>query len=168
MAGDTVEPAAQEFPAFFEAEHLRLGRAIYLLTGDPAEAEELVQEALARAYERWDRVGSMAEPAGYVYRIAANLYLKRLRRRRLLHPLSGEVRETEADPSEQAGRRIDLLAAMATLPVEQRAALVLVEYLGYDAEAAGRILGVKAVSVRVRIHRARTRLREELGGTEDV
>ena len=46
---------AIDFSDFFRREHLRLGRAIYLICGDPFEAEDLIQEALARAYERWDR-----------------------------------------------------------------------------------------------------------------
>ena len=62
-----------EFEDFFRAEALSLGRAIYLLTGDRAEAEDLVQEAMARAYERWDRVRQLASPAGYVYKTALNL-----------------------------------------------------------------------------------------------
>lgn len=78
------ESPALDFSEFFEREHLRLGRAIYLLTGDRAEAEELVQDALARAYERWERVSRMSEPAGYVYRIASNLHKRRMRWRRRL------------------------------------------------------------------------------------
>src|SRR5205823_7834693 len=63
----------QSFADFFEAESRRLGRAIYLLTGDAQEAEDLVQEAMARAFERWERVGAMAHPSGYVFTIASNL-----------------------------------------------------------------------------------------------
>ena len=154
-----------DFGEFFEREHLRLGRAIYLLVGHPGEAEDLVQEALARAYERWDRVSKMTEPAGYVYRIAANLYRRRLRARRVLDRISEQVRvQRHSDPMEAADVRVDLLSALRALPTDQRVALILVEMLGYDAESAAGILGIKPVSVRVRVHRARLRLREELGG----
>jgi len=54
---------------------------MYLLTGDRREAEDLAQEALVRAFERWSRVRSMANPPGYVYRTAINLNRNRLRRR---------------------------------------------------------------------------------------
>jgi DNA-directed RNA polymerase specialized sigma24 family protein len=67
------------FDEFFLAEHERLFQALYLLTGDRNEADDLAQEALLRAYERWERVGSMDSPVGYVYRTALNLYRSRLR-----------------------------------------------------------------------------------------
>lgn len=55
---------ARSFEEFFEAEHVRLGRALYLLTGSTAEADELSQEAFVRVYERWDRVRDMTSPEG--------------------------------------------------------------------------------------------------------
>jgi DNA-directed RNA polymerase specialized sigma24 family protein len=61
---------------------------------------------------------------------------------------------------------MDVLAALAMLPRDQREALVLVEMFDLDASTAGDGLGIKAVSVRVRVHRARLRLREILGGDD--
>ncbi len=168
VMGRVATPARAQvvgFSEFFAREHIRLGRAIYLLTGNGEEAEELVQEALARAYERWDRVSRMDEPAGYVYRIAANL-LRRKRRIRAWLPLLGERPGPGADPIDAAESRMDLLAALATLPSDQRETVILVEMFGYDAETAARVFGIKAVSVRVRLHRARRRLREVLGGDD--
>ena len=164
VATPTRAPAV-DFSEFFAGEHIRLGRAIYLLTGNREEAEELVQEALARAYERWDRVSQMDEPAGYVYRIAANLH-RRKRRIRAWLPLLGEQPGPGADPIDATESRMDLLAALATLPRDQRETVILVEMFGYEAETAARVLGIKAVSVRVRLHRARLRLREVLGGLD--
>jgi RNA polymerase sigma factor (sigma-70 family) len=152
------------FSEFFEQEHLRLGRAIYLLTGDREEAEELVQEALARAYERWDRVSRMAEPAGYVYRIASNLHRRRSRTRLRRWSLVEDRSVQDVTPVDAADDRIDLMRALAMLPRDQHEALVLVEMFDLDASTAGDALGIKAVSVRVRVHRARLRLREILGG----
>ena len=156
------------FDEFFERESLRLGRAIYLVTGDRDEAEDIVQEALARAYERWDRVSRMDEPAGYVYRIASNIYRRRSRLRLRLRTLvDRRLISEQPDPAAEADTRVDLLAALAALPRNQREALVLVELLGFDAEAVAKTLGMKPAAVRVRLHRARLRLREILGG-EDV
>jgi len=67
------------FEEFFLAQHERLFQALYLLTGDRSEADDLAQEALLRAYERWDRVGAMDSPAGYVYRMGLNLHRSGLR-----------------------------------------------------------------------------------------
>lgn len=76
-------PAPAELPGvegFFEAEYTHLCEALYLLTGDPFEAEEVAQEAMTRVLERWERIRSMDSPAGYVYRTAMNLNRNRLRR----------------------------------------------------------------------------------------
>jgi RNA polymerase sigma-70 factor, ECF subfamily len=162
-----TEPQSLSFAEFFEREHLRLGRAIFLLTGDHHEAEDLVQEALARAYERWDRVSQMGEPAGYVYHIASNLHRRRSRTRLRQRTLVERRRVQDSDPGDVADARMDVLAALAMLPRDQREALVLVEMFGFDTGTAAQVLGIKPVSVRVRLHRARLRLREVLGG-EDV
>ncbi len=159
-----TEPRSLTFAEFFEREHLRLGRAIFLLTGDRDEAEDLVQEALARTYERWDRVSQMGEPAGYVYRIASNLHRRRRRTRLRQRTLVERRRVQDSDPGDAADARMDVLAALAMLPRDQREALVLVEMFDLDASTAGDALGIKAVSVRVRVHRARLRLRDILGG----
>jgi RNA polymerase sigma-70 factor (ECF subfamily) len=157
-----------DFATFFEMEHVRLGRAVFLLTANGSEAEDLIQEAMARAYERWDRVSRMAEPAGYVYRIASNLHRRRARWRfRFTQLDEGSMGRTHADPAEAAGHAADVWAALRTLTADQRDAVILVEFMGYDAEAAGHVLGIEPVSVRVRLHRARAKLRETLGGIDD-
>jgi DNA-directed RNA polymerase specialized sigma24 family protein len=63
-----ARPTELDFEGFFRAEYPQLARAGYLLTGEAAEAEDLAQEAMARTFERWDRVRAMESPAGYVYR----------------------------------------------------------------------------------------------------
>jgi RNA polymerase sigma-70 factor (ECF subfamily) len=75
--------------------------------------------------------------------------------------------QQEEDPAEAAEHVADVWAALGTLTRQQRDAVILVEFLGYDAETAGRVLGIEPVSVRVRLHRARTKLRERLGGNDD-
>ena len=73
-------PEVPSFEAFFEAEHGRLLRALYLVTGNAEEAEELMQDAFVAVWERWDRVRTMDEPTGYLFRTAMNRYRSRLRR----------------------------------------------------------------------------------------
>jgi DNA-directed RNA polymerase specialized sigma24 family protein len=72
---------ASPFEDFFIAEHERLFKALFMLTGNPEDADDLAQEALLRAYERWDRVCTMDSPVGYVYRTALNMHRNRLRGR---------------------------------------------------------------------------------------
>ncbi len=120
---------------------------------------------MARALERWPRVRVMESPAGYVYRIAVNLHRRRLRRAFRETPAPGGTASLAPDPAEIAEVREKVLRALACLSADQRVALVLVEWLGLSPEEAGRVLGIKAVSVRGRLHRARAALKECLGRT---
>jgi RNA polymerase sigma-70 factor (ECF subfamily) len=153
------------FVSFFEAEYDGLYRTLLLLVGSRSEADELAQEAMARVYERWDRVRDMGSPAGYAYAVAFNL-----NRRRLRHVLKGRRRivlEQEATPSTDAiDARRDVRAALLRLPIPLREAVVLTGWLELSAEEAGRVLGIEAVSVRGRIHRARQLLRDLLEETD--
>lgn len=118
---------------------------------------------MTRVLERWDRVREMDSPTGYVYRTALNLQRKRIRR------LAVRAKRVFADvPTDDPGAaddRHDVRRALATLPESQRAALVLVDWLDMDATEAAGVLGIKAGSVRVRLHRGRAALRTALGGT---
>jgi RNA polymerase sigma-70 factor, ECF subfamily len=160
--GDVAE--AVGFEEFFHAQYPGLVRALYLLTGDQDEAEDLAQATMARVYERWDRVRATESPAGYVYRAAVNLHRQRRRhlavRARRLLVLA--VHAESAQPS-GLGARLELADAIASLPAGQRQAFLLVEWLGMSAGEAARILRIAPASVRTRIHRARAALRERLG-----
>jgi len=158
---EAVTDLASSFEEFFRSEYPALARALVLLTGSGSEAEDLAQEAMARAYERWGRVARMESPVGYVYRTAMNLNRKRVRR------LAVRTRKVFAsapgpDPADAAGARADVLRAVRDLPVGQREALALVEWSGLSAEEASRVLGIDAASVRGRLYRARATLRDRL------
>jgi len=159
-----VTSETERFPEFYRREYPRLARASLLLTGSVVDAEDLTQEALARVYERWDQVSAMDSPEGYLYRTAMNLHKKALRR--LAVRARVIVERSERDDLQVAEDRLEVLRAVAALPRAQREALVLVEWLGFDADEAGRLLGVEAVSVRTRLHRARAGLRERFGGKD--
>jgi len=68
------------FEEFFEREARTLFRRLCAITGDGAEAEEIMQDAFVALLERWDRVSSLDDPTGYLYRTAMNVFRKRLRR----------------------------------------------------------------------------------------
>lgn len=157
----TTPVAIPRFEEFFEAERVRLARALYLLTGSTAEADELTQEAMVRVYERWDRVRQMDSPQGYLFRTALNLHRSRLRwlatrARQILPPTPS------SDPAEVVQSRDSLARALASLPTGQRGAVVLVEWLGMDPQEAATALGIKPGSVRASLSRARAALRRML------
>jgi RNA polymerase sigma factor (sigma-70 family) len=153
------EPAS--FEDFFRAEHARLLRALYLVTGNRQEAEEVMQDAFVAVWERWDRVGAMDDPTGYLYRTALNRHRSALRRaaraaRRVLGATEGGDAFARADERDAVAR------ALGTLPRRQRAAIVLTELLGYGSEEAGAILGVKGVTVRTLASQGRAAMRTRL------
>jgi RNA polymerase sigma-70 factor (ECF subfamily) len=154
-----------DFGAFFAECYERLVRACLLLTGSTHEGEELAQEAMTRVLERWDRVSTMDDPEGYLYRTALNLHRNALRRAAMSARRFVLLRPP--DDSDLTDRRVDLLRAIRSLPRPQREALVLVEWLGYTAEDAGRLLGIEPTSVRGRLHRAREGLRQRYGGSDE-
>ncbi len=146
------------FEAFFEAEYARLGRAMYLVTGDAVEAEDLAQEAMVRVYERWERITVDRSPVGYLYRTALNLHRSRGRRLAVRRRRGGRYL-SQPDPLAAADDRDEIGRLLALLPEPQRVALVLVEWLGMPAEEAAPALGIEPVSVRVRVSRAKAALR---------
>jgi RNA polymerase sigma-70 factor (ECF subfamily) len=157
-----IEVPALDFRDFFEAEYERLGRALYVLTGSRAEAEDLTQEAMVRVYERWGRVRSMESPIGYLYRTAMNLHRSRLRRLGVRARRATLAERLMSDPLEAVHHRDEVSRLLAGLPETQRQALVLVELLGLSSEEAARILEIEPVSVRVRLSRARAHLRRKV------
>lgn len=163
VAEPDLEVAAPpaNFEAFFEAEHPRLLRALFLVTGDAQEAEELMQDAFVAVWQKWDRVRSMDEPTGYLYRTAMNRHRSRLRRAaRAARRVTGSVEARDAFAA--ADERDAVARGLAALPGRQRAALVLTELIGYDSEEAGRLLGVKGVTVRSLASQGRASLRTTL------
>ncbi|MGH2723079.1 MAG: RNA polymerase sigma factor [Actinomycetota bacterium] len=147
------------FREFVEDRYGSLWRAFYLLTGSREEADDLAQEAFCRAFERWERVRGMENPAGYLYRIGLNLHRSVLRRLATVARHAFRSGPPE-DLIEGVDRRDAIRRALVALPVRQREALVLVDWLGLSSEEAGRVLGVAPGTVRVRVSRARQALRE--------
>lgn len=152
-----MEAEQAGFADFFRAEYETLLRAIYLISGSRDEAEELAQDALVKACERWDRVREMENPAGYLYRAAVNKRRSVARRLRLAAQRAFSLRPP--DVIAQSDDRDQIRRALALLPEGQREAIVLVEWLGLTDAEAGRVLGVSAGAVRVRISRAKASLR---------
>ncbi len=159
-----------DFESFYAAESLRLGRALFLLTGDVHASEELAQEAMVRVYERWRRVRAMASPTGYLYRIALNLHRSRLRRVKVWsarRPGAVAARLPE-DPAATVELHDEVGRALAALPVRLREAVVLVEWMGLSTEEAAASLGIEPVSVRVRLSRVRASLRDRFPEVDDA
>jgi RNA polymerase sigma-70 factor (ECF subfamily) len=156
-ADQAPEEAGTSFRSFFEDQSGPLLHGLVVVTGSTYEAEDIAQEAFTRVYERWERVGSMDDPAGYLHRTAMNVFRSRYRRakvalRRATWPAP------EPDAFEAIARRDAAAAALGRLTPRQRAALVLTEGFGYSGEEAARLLGIKASTVWALTHQARVAL----------
>jgi DNA-directed RNA polymerase specialized sigma24 family protein len=79
-SGGVTAGSAETFEDFFAAINPRLFTALWLVTGDRYEAEEIAQDAFLRVLERWDRVGRLDNPEGYLFRTAMNVFRNRYRR----------------------------------------------------------------------------------------
>ena len=161
-AESTDEP--KSFEGFFADSYEPLLRALYLVTGVRHEAEELAQEACLRVYERWDRLQGTANPAGYAYKAALNI--RRSRLRRLATAARTTFKRDEPDALRSIDQRDAIRRALLGIPVGQREALVLMDWVGFTDQETAEVLGITPEAVRMRLSRARRTLRELLGQGE--
>jgi RNA polymerase sigma factor (sigma-70 family) len=150
------------FEEFFAAEKVHLFQALCLVTHNRSEAEELTQDAFLSVFERWDRVGSMDDPTGYLYRTAMNAFRSwhrraSLRAKRTIGLIATDdgIAVIEADDA--------VVRALAPLSPRKRAAVVLIDLLGYSSEEAGHMLGIRAATVRTHVSRAHADLKASIG-----
>jgi RNA polymerase sigma factor (sigma-70 family) len=159
----TAADAALRFEDFFDAEHPRLFGALCFVTGDRHEAEEIMQDAFLRMWERWDE-GRFDDPSAYLFRTAMNVFRNRYRR-----SLLGLRKTLSITPSEDAFANVDdrdlLVRSLRELTPDQRAAVLLTGYVGLSSEEAGEMLGMRASTVRTLATRARAAIREKEGDT---
>jgi len=150
------------FEEFYEASYRRLFTALCLITGNRHEAEEVMQDAFLRIFERWDRVVGLEEPEGYLFRTAMNVFRNRYRRavlalRRTMSsaPASDELAAVET--------RDEVVRLLRDLPPRERAAVVLTSIMDLSNEEAGRMLGIRASTVRALTSRGRAHMKDGLG-----
>jgi RNA polymerase sigma-70 factor (ECF subfamily) len=170
VAGD---PAA--FGELFARHRDRLWAVALRTTGNPEDAADALQDALISAFRRAESFRGDAAVTTWLHRIVVNACLDRLRRSkvRLAEPLPDDLEERAsrgavmagadptADPEAHAiagDRRDRVLAALAQLPADQRAALVLVDMEGYPVQEAGLILEAPVGTIKSRCARGRARL----------
>jgi RNA polymerase sigma factor (sigma-70 family) len=159
---DPDDVPVPSFEEFYSLEHARLFGALCLVTGDRAEAEDVMQDAFVAIWERWSVVGGLESPTGYLYRTAMNGF--RMRRRRAVMAAKRTVRRiTRGDELAVFEARFDVDRAMADMSPRRRLAIVLTELLGFNSNEAAEIMGVKPATVRKLAEQGRTHIRETIG-----
>lgn len=153
---------AESFETWYREVHPRLHASIAHAFGDVALAAEATDEAFVRAFERWDRVGHMSAPAGWVYRVAFNDARRRARRRDLEGRVLRRDRPDVVTPP--AG---ELWSVVATLPPRQRHAVVL-RHVGQLREAEiGEAMGIARGTVSATLRAAYASLRVAIADPAD-
>jgi RNA polymerase sigma-70 factor (ECF subfamily) len=172
-AGDTGA-----FTGLVEAHQERLLRLCERLLGDPEEARDAAQEVFLKAFRKAGEVRPMGQVYTWLYRIAVNLCFNKLRRRKLVRFLRFETNPEEPDapafdPPDARADPISALEArrhwqstrkaIAKLPDNQRAVLILVRFEGLSYRQAAEVLGITEGAVESRLFRAMRRIEADQG-----
>lgn len=155
----------------------RLYPMVARLLGSREDAQDVLQDAFVRGYEKLDQYQGGSSFYTWIYRITLNLAMSRLRKRRLrrlLHlptarhdrsafdPPDGSPENAPSYSLERAEREAAVEAALATLDPDHRAVVILKDFEGRRYEEIGELLGIPVGTVRSRLHRARGQLRKRL------
>jgi len=155
-----------EAASFVAARRRELARFGFMLTGDRAAGEDLVQEALVRCLPSWGRLDPQGVEA-YVRKVMARLAWKA--RRQPVHRRSLDQADlATADIAESSAELTDLRRALRSLAPRQRVVLVLRFWQDLSEAEIAELLGCRQGTVKSRASRAYAELRHELGGTDDV
>jgi RNA polymerase sigma factor (sigma-70 family) len=118
-----------------------------------------------KLWERWGTIDQIDDPTGYLFRVALNGF--RMRRRRAAMAVRRHVPVTDTpDGFVEAEMRADVRSLLMELTPRQRAALLLVDLLGYSSEQAGRILRVRSSTVRNLASQGRRALKSAEGARD--
>lgn len=163
---------ARLFERLLEPHMRRMYRFAFRLTRSQADAEDLFQDVLVKAFSRLDEMADLDDPATWLNRVLYNHFVdhrRRYSRRRLVSvsesQLPGGSVDSLADQSPQPADQIDCAAlqtALAALSDEHRTVVLLHDAEGYKLQEIQEITGIPIGTVKSRLHRARARLKEIL------
>lgn len=158
MITETEPIRVESFESFYRNRWQEIHRAVAVGLAGSDVSREAVDEAMVRAYERWDQVSVMSNPSGWVYRVAMNWARSRLRRRALL-PWTRQATVVE-DSHELVDPAI--VTALQQLPLLHREVVVARLLLDMSEADTAEALSVPRGTVKSRLSRALNKLREEL------
>jgi RNA polymerase sigma-70 factor (sigma-E family) len=159
------EHSQEAFREYVAARSPALLRTAYLLTGNRADAEDLLQTALAKTYLAWDRIREREALDGYVRRVMVNAQTSWWRRRKIDERPAATLPETTTgrDATTDLALHDALWTALAGLPNRQRAMVVLRYYEDLSEAETAHVLGISVGTVKSTTSRALTKLRDAAG-----
>jgi RNA polymerase sigma-70 factor (ECF subfamily) len=150
----------------------RLHRYCARMVGSVIDGEDVLQDALVKAVEASASAGPIANPEGWLFRIAHNTALDFLRRRNRQEAFrSGEEVDMIADPADAVSSRQIASASLRTfmrLPVAQRSSVILMDVLGCSLQEVCEVMDFSLPAVKAVLHRGRMRLRELADEPDDL
>ncbi|MEW2442049.1 SigE family RNA polymerase sigma factor [Micromonospora marina] len=154
-------PDSDGFDEFYRGSRQRLLGFVYVLTGDLAEAQDAVQEAYIRAWQRWSTVRGYDDPEAWTRVVASRIAVSRWRslRSRARAYLRHGAEESMPAPSTDT---VEVVTALRRLPEEQRVALALYYLLGMPVAEVARETDAPVGTVKARLSRGRAALAELL------
>lgn len=159
VTGVRVDATAQ-VADLYAAACPRLIGYLTVLTGSRADAEEIAQDAFVQALRHWSRIRRYDDPTAWLHQVATRLAVSRGRRgqvaRRGLVRLGGSLDDAVSDTGAES--QLDLDDALARLPIDHRAVLLLHHVHDLPVAEVARILGVPDGTVKSRLYRARQAL----------
>lgn len=158
-----MDPVAGGFAAFVETRERALQRTAWLLTGDRALAEDLVQTALAKTWPRWERIRRRDDPEVYVRRVMVNTW-STWGRRRWHGEQAVELVPDSAAPGDVAAEvavRVAVRSALAVLTDRQRAVVVLRVFDDLSEVQVAQVLGCAVGTVKSTMSAALAKLRDD-------
>jgi RNA polymerase sigma-70 factor (sigma-E family) len=158
-----VDAEAEGFAQFVEARQRALQRTAWLLTGDWALAEDLVQTALVRSWPRWERIRRRDDPEVYVRRAMVRSWASWRRRRWWGERATETVPDSAAtgDVAAEVAVRVTVARALGSLTARQRAVLVLRVFDDLPEAQVAQVLGCAPGTVKATLARAVARLRAD-------
>jgi RNA polymerase sigma-70 factor (ECF subfamily) len=149
------------FDAFYAGSVRRVTSVLYAMTGNRGEAEDAVQEAFARAWQRWAKVSSYGDPEAWVRTVAYRVSVSSWRRamtRREAHRRHGVL----GDPPALSPDYVAIIAALRKISASQRQAVVLHHLVGLPVSEIAQQAGVSVGTVKARLSRGRQALAPHL------
>lgn len=153
----------EAFGELFHRHRDRLWAVALRTLGDREEAADALQDALISAYRAADRFRGDCAVTTWFHRIVVNACIDRIRRRQTRPTVPLPEIESPAEPAADPETILVVRQALATLPFDQRAAVVLVDVEGYSVAEAATLLEVAEGTIKSRCSRGRTRLAMILG-----
>jgi RNA polymerase sigma-70 factor, ECF subfamily len=150
-----------QFESLFESDYVPLVRVAFVIVGDEGIAREVVQEAFARALVRWRRLSRYDKPGAWVRLVTVRLAMRAQARRH--REVSHVVDELHDRGRLDRPADHDVLTALAALPAQYRAVIVLHYLCDLPVAEVARLVRARPGTVRVQLHRGRQRLAEVLG-----